>query len=186
MSEHTLQSVLDESTDAGADPATLMPKVYAELRRMAANALRRERFDHTLQPTALVHEAFLKLADQNADWQSPAHFVAVGAEAMRRILVDHARRKKADKRGGWAVRRSLSVAWDLQSSTTCELDDLDDALKKLAALSERQAKIVELRFFGGLSLDEVGDVLGVSRATIKNDWRVARAWLQHELSGGEA
>lgn len=160
----------------------LFGMVYAELRRVAAGYLKRERANHTLQPTALVHEAYLKLANQHsAEWKDSAHFAAVAAECMRRILVDHARRKNSLKRGsGQVLQLTLSDAPG--DGPAVDLIELEDALNELATLSERQARIVELRFFGGLTVEEIARVLEVSYATVKADWRVARAWLGSRLA----
>jgi RNA polymerase sigma-70 factor (ECF subfamily) len=162
----------------------LLSLVYTELRRIAARYMRGERADHSLQPTALVHEAYLRLHQMRAiDWQSRTHFLAVSAHTMRRILVDHARAKKAGKRGlDWN-----QVEFDvdqLSSAMPSSLDmiELDEALARLAAFDERQAKIVEMRFFGGLSEHEIGDVIGISERTVKREWRIAKAWLYQELS----
>ncbi len=162
--------------------AQLMPLVYDELRRIAAAQLARERVNHTLQPTALAHEAYLKLVDQSrAQWTDRAHFLAIAAQMTRRILIDHARVRRAAKRGG-GQRMTLSWA-DAEVSGHGELDliELEDALQRLAQLSARQAKVVELRFFAGLEVNETAEVLGVSPRTVKGDWRVARAWLAREL-----
>ncbi len=161
----------------------LLPVLYDELHRIAAGALRGERRGHTLQPTALVNEAWMKLADQNAPWKNRAHFLGVAAQAMRRILVDHARRKSAQKRGGDALRVTLA---DVAATESNEVDlvRLDDALEKLAALDERQAKMVTMRFFAGLTVDETAEALGVSEKTVKRDWAAAKAWLHRELGGG--
>ena len=165
----------------------LVPLVYTELRGLAAAFLRREGRGHTLQPTAMVHEAFMRLVDQTrVEWKGRAHFVAVAAQTMRRILVDHARAKKASKRGGGRVRVTLQS--DLAISPEREEDvlALHEALEKLQTVDPRQAKIVELRFFGGLTVKEVAEVLGVSTRTVENDWTMVRAWLRRELSAGEA
>jgi RNA polymerase sigma factor (TIGR02999 family) len=159
-------------------------RVYDELRRLAAAALRHERLDHTLEPTALVHEAYLRLADlPGGAWKNRAHFLALAARAMRRILVDHARSRGALKRGSGGV----SAFEDLRSSIvdpTPNVDVLllDTALSRLAALDKRQARIVELRFFGGLSVEETASVIGSSPRTVKRDWQLARAWLRREMS----
>lgn len=163
----------------------LLPLVYEELRRQAAVYLRDERAGHTLQPTALVHEAFLKLVDQSrAQWKSRDHFCAVASQAMRRILVDHARRHRAAKRGGG--NRVTLDTMDGHFEEEVDLIALDDALHRLSLLSERQGRIIELRFFGGMSVEEAAHVLDVSERTVKGDWRVARAWLQRELAPGES
>jgi RNA polymerase sigma factor (TIGR02999 family) len=161
----------------------LIPLVYNELRRIAATHLRREAPNHSLQPTALVHEAYLRLIDIKAvDWQSRSHFFAVSATVMRRILVDHARAIHARKRGnGWdAISLNDAVVPSLERAP--EILALDDALDKLAALNQRQSKIVELRFFAGMSEEEAGNVLGISARTVKRDWRIAKAWLFKELN----
>lgn len=176
------------SAAAAGDAAAadqLLPLVYAELRALAASHLRRQRHDHTLQPTALVHEAFLRLIDQAAaNWKSREHFYAVAALAMRQILADHARRKRAVKRGGGGAWQRVGIEQALDAALPgADLDivALDDALQALATLDARKHKVVELRFFGGLSVDEVADVLGVSKTTVESDWRAARAWLNVEL-----
>jgi RNA polymerase sigma-70 factor (ECF subfamily) len=161
----------------------LIPLVYRELRRIAAAYIRREAAQHSLQPTALVHEAYLRLTEIRAvDWQSRAHFFAVSATLMRRILVDHARANNAGKRGnGWDAV-SLNDAILPSPERAPEILDLDEALTRLAALDERQSKIVELRFFAGMSEEEVGNALGISARTVKRDWRIAKAWLFKELN----
>ncbi|RIK67454.1 MAG: RNA polymerase subunit sigma-70 [Planctomycetota bacterium] len=170
------------SEDPSVVAAKLLPLVYDELRRLAAGYLRRERKGHTLDPTALVHEAFMRLVDQSrVDWQGKTHFYAVCAEAMRRILIDHARARRRTKRGkDW--RR---VAFDQVVSELALLDvdllDFRDALAKLARLDARQARVVELRLFAGLSMEEICTVLGVSKRTVEGDWTCARAWLRGEL-----
>ena len=160
----------------------LVPLVYAELRRLAAHYLRGERPDHTLQPTALVNEAYLQLIDQKANrWQNRAHFIGVAAQLMRRILVDHARAHRANKRGGQDVKVPLDEALVVSQQRSEELLALDEALQRLAAEDPQQGRIVELRFFGGLSVEETAEVMGISTATVKRDWSVARAWLYREL-----
>lgn len=164
----------------------LFPVVYQELRDRAAGYLRGERAEHTLQPTALAHEAYLRLAGRrDYPWQSRAHFMAVAARAMRGILVDHARRKRARKRGGGEAAVVLDTGVAIAAGKPVEFDDLDRALLDLGRKSERQARVVELRYFGGLSIEETGEVLGVSPMTVKRDWATARAWLYRELSGAE-
>jgi RNA polymerase sigma factor (TIGR02999 family) len=165
--------------------------VYAELREVAARHLRAERPDHTLTPTALVHEAYLRLAgQQETAWQSRAHFFAMAARAMRRILVDHARARRAAKRSG-GERVPLDDASDViagaddAQARAIDLVALDDALARLTALDPRQARVVELRYFAGLEIEEVAELLGVSGMTVKRDWRLARAWLFRELGGGD-
>ena len=161
----------------------LIPLVYQELHDLAVHYMRAERGDHTLQPTALVNEAYTRLVDQrSASWQNRSHFFGIAAQAMRRILVDHARRKRASKReGGERVTLDESVAEAPQRSV--DLIALDDALMKLAALDPRQAKVVELRFFGGLDIEQTAESLGTSPATVKRDWTFARAFLQREMEG---
>ena len=161
----------------------LMPLVYRELRRLASNYLRRERPGHTLQPTALVNEAYLKLIDQkNARWQNRAQFFGVAAQLMRRIMVDHARAHQADKRGGSDQQRlSITSAERLVQQPEVDLLALHEALEELATLDPQQERIVELRFFGGLSIEETAEVLGVGHATIERDWKMARAWLRRKL-----
>ncbi len=165
-----------------AAAASLMPLVYEELRQQAARYLNHERCDHVLQPTALVHEAFLKLVDQTrADWNDHAHFAAVASQAMRRVLVDHARAHGAAKRGS-GRRITIETMSDFADTAGVGLTELDEALSRLSELSERQAQVVELRFFGGLGVPEVAVVLDVSERTVKGDWRIARAWLQEALA----
>ena len=166
----------------------LMPRVYDELRVLAASHMRRERGDHTLQPTALAHEAFLRLVRlPDGTVQNRIHFFALAAQAMRRILADHARRHRAAKRGGGMARVPLEVAdaAGLAAGGAVAVDDLDALIEDLARLDPRQARVVELRYFGGLTVEETAEVLGVSPATVKRDWLVARAWLHRELRGGE-
>lgn len=164
----------------------LFPLVYQELRLRAAGYLRDERRGHTLQPTALAHEAYLRLAGRReVPWQSRAHFMAVAARAMRAILVDHARRRNAQKRGGGQTPIHSDTLVELEGGAAVAFDDLDHALNDLARMSERQARVVELRYFGGLSIEETGEVLGMSPMTVKRDWATARAWLYRELSGSE-
>lgn len=163
----------------------LMPVVTEELHRRARHYLRRERVGHTLQPTALVNEAFLRLVDtKRIRWQNRAHFFAITARIMRRILVDHARRHHAEKRGDHAVKVPLEEAVGVGQETDVDLIALDRALLKLADFAPRQGRIIEMRFFGGLTIQETAEVLGVSPATVKVDWSMARAWLFKELQGG--
>ena len=161
----------------------LMPLVYQELRRRAAAYLRGERIGHTLEPTALVHEAYLRLVDQNrAVWQNRAQFFGVASTMMRRILVDGARRRRSSKRSGRWSRVSLEDAVTGTRAADIDVLDLDRALSTLASFDARKGQIAELRFFGGLSLEETGEVLGVSVATVERDWQAARAWLFKALS----
>jgi RNA polymerase sigma factor (TIGR02999 family) len=163
----------------------LLPLVYRELRRLAAGFLRHERRDHTLQPTALVHEAYLKLIGQErVSWQNRAQFFAVAAQMMRRILVDHARGRQAAKRLGAAVKVDLAEGIAVGQPRDCELLLLDQALEDLAAFDARQGRIVELRYFGGLSEQEVAEVLSLSRATVTREWQSARAWLYRRITTG--
>ena len=163
----------------------LIPLVYDELRRLARQYLRHERPGHTLQPTALVHEAYLKLVDQRRTrWQNRAHFFAVAAQLIRRILVDHARSHAAAKRGGGVSTLALETGPGLALEGELNVAALDDALSHLATLDARQARLVELRFFGGLNVAETAEVLGVSSATVKREWQTAKAWLYRELRTG--
>jgi len=163
-----------------------MPLVYDELRRLARAFMARENRDHTLQPTALVHEAYLRLVDQSrVNWQGRTHFRAVGARVMRRILIDHARRREGLKRGGGQQRVTLGDSLLQPPDPDVDLPELlslNDALDKLARLDERQARVIELRFFGGLTMSEIAEALGVSERTVGDDWKHGRAWLRRELS----
>jgi RNA polymerase sigma factor (TIGR02999 family) len=162
----------------------LVPLVYDELRRLAQLYLSREKAGHTLSSTALVHEAYLRLVKQkDVTWQNRAHFFGVAARMMRRILVDHARRRGYAKRGGGALTLSLDESMTPAPQREINLVALDDALDTLAKLDERQSRMVELRFFGGLSIEETSEVLGVSAPTVKREWASARAWLYREISG---
>jgi RNA polymerase sigma factor (TIGR02999 family) len=160
----------------------LLPLVYGELRRIAARQLRRERAGHTLQPTALVHEVYLRLVDQRqADWQNRAHFFGVAARIMRRILVDHVRRQTAGKRGGGVRCVSIDDAQEIAAAGEMPIVALDQALSRLQEMDPDLAKMVELRAFGGLTIDEAAHVLDVSPSTAKRDWRTAKAWLKREM-----
>lgn len=173
----------DWSGGSRASADALLALVYDELRKIAARYLRKEKSGHTLQPTALVHEAYMKLIDiSDINWQDRAHFFAVSANVMRRILVDHARAKLAEKRGGDSQRIALEDAVSLSSETNVDLLAVDEALKELAVLDEQQARIVELRFFGGLTIEETAHVAGVSPATVKREWAMAKAWLHRKLT----
>lgn len=164
-----------------------MPLVYSELHRIANHYLRSERPDHTLQSTALVHEAYVRLADQSLpQWQNRAHFFAVAAQLMRQILVDYARSYRASKRGGDVYKLALDEAEDTPQGFDLDIVALDDALKELAAMDSQQSRVVELKFFGGLSIDETAEVLGISASTVKRDWITARAWLFRELDRSAA
>ena len=184
MSESQEVTLLLTALTRGDDGAAskLIPVVYAELRRLAGSYMRRERVDHTLQATALVHEAYLKLIEQrSANWQSRAHFFGVAAQLMRRILIDHARGHTRQKRGGEQKKVSLDEAFVFSEKQADELLAVDDSLNRLAEIDPRQARVVELRFFGGLSVEEAAEVLGVSPKTVKRDWSVAKAWLYADL-----
>jgi len=184
MSESQEVTLLLSALTRGDDGAAskLIPVVYAELRRLAGSYMRRERVDHTLQATALVHEAYLKLIEQrSANWQNRAHFFGVAAQLMRRILIDHARGHSRQKRGGEQKKVSLDEAFIFSEKQADELLAVDDSLNRLAEIDPRQARVVELRFFGGLSVEEAAEVLGVSPKTIKRDWSVAKAWLYADL-----
>jgi RNA polymerase sigma-70 factor (ECF subfamily) len=159
----------------------LLPLVYDELRRLAKSYLQRERPGHTLQSTALVHEAYMRLVDQNVSWQSRAHFFGIAAQMMRRILVDHARGKNAAKRGDGAVQVTLDEGLVAANERDVNVLALDAALTKLAALDAQQGQIVELRFFAGLSIEETAEILKISPATVKRDWAMAKAWLYREM-----
>lgn len=161
---------------------TLVPLIYQEFRKLAASLLHRKAPEQTLQPTELVHEAYLKLVDQDqVDWRGRTHFFAAGAQAMRHILVDRARRKDRQKHGGGQQRILLDDNLAISTRKDEDILALDDALNRLAELDSRQAKIVELRFFGGLTVKEVAEALGVSHRTVEVDWTMARAWLKREL-----
>jgi RNA polymerase sigma-70 factor (ECF subfamily) len=178
-----------------ADPAELMPQVYDELRRLAANYLRHERAGQTLQATALVHEAFLRLSkEKNQPWKNRTHFLAIAALSMRQILVQRARARHAEKRGGKDAERITldessafaqgATAGQGAAAHAVDVLELDAALEKLAALDPHQAKIVELRYFGGLTVEEAAEALDISPATVKRHWTLARAWLKKELTPG--
>jgi len=176
---HLLEELRDGNEDA---VARLVPLLYSELRRMAASYLSRERRDHTLQPTAVVHEAYLRLVDQkNVHWQNRQHFFGVAAQAMRRVLVDHARSHQSLKRGGAQGKVPLESAMVCATDRSAELVAIDEALSRLATFDPQQARIIELRFFGGLTVEETAQVLGISPATVKRGWNVAKAWLTREL-----
>jgi RNA polymerase sigma-70 factor, ECF subfamily len=184
MSESQEVTLLLSALTRGEDGAAskLVPVVYDELHRLAGSYMRRERVDHTLQATALVHEAYLKLVGQRSvNWQSRAHFFGVAAQLMRRILIDHARGHTREKRGGEQKKVSLDEAFVFVEQRADELLAVDESLNLLAKIDPRQARIVELRFFGGLSVEEAAEVLGVSPKTVKRDWSVAKAWLYADL-----
>lgn len=162
----------------------LLAAIYDDLHAQAARAMRREGGEHTLQATALVHEAYLRLVDQrHVDWKNRAHFFAIAAQSMRRVLVDHARGRLAEKRGGGVEKVTLSdAAVGAHDDDAVDVLALHDALERLAALDPDQARVVELRYFGGMNIDETAEALGISAATVKREWAVARAWLKRELS----
>lgn len=171
---------LSEGRDTA--PAKLMPLVYAELRKLAQAYLQEERADHTLQATALVHEAYIRLVDwQNVSWQNRAHFFALAAQVMRRILVDHAREKGAQKRGGGMTKLSLAEAASFAQQKEVDLVVLDDALEELTEFDAVQSRIVELRFFGGLTIEETAEAMKISPATVKREWTLAKAWLHKKI-----
>jgi RNA polymerase sigma factor (TIGR02999 family) len=191
MEPSDVTALLGELTKGNPDAGSkLVPLVYGELRRMAARYMRQERTGHTLQATALVNEAYLKMLGQHSvDWQSRAHFFGIAAQVMRRILIDHARSHVRDKRGGGQEGVPLDEALVFSEERSADFLELDSALGRLADLDVRQAKIVELRFFGGLTVEETAEVLGISPKTVKRDWSVAKAWLHGELKasyGNEA
>ena len=165
----------------------LMPIVYDELRRLAAGYLKGERPGHTLQPTALVHEAYLRLVRQDrVEWQNRAHFFGIAASMMRRVLVDHARRRQAEKRDAGGFRLTLQLGEAFEAARDPELIELDQALGRLERLDSDQARVVELRFFGGLTVEETAVVLGISTATVKREWRTAKAFLRREMASDDA
>ena len=174
---------------SGGDQAALeklMPLVYHELRRLAARYLRRERANHSLQPTALVNEAYLRLIDQKeVQWQNRAQFFGIAAQIMRRILVDYARSRNYQKRGGGAARVEFEETMIVSAERAAEVVALDDALVRFAEIDPRKSQLVELRFFGGLSIEEAAEVLKVSPGTVMRDWTLAKAWLRREITGGE-
>jgi len=185
--QSNVTQILRDWNEGDADaPARLMPLVYEELRRRSADCLRRERRDHTLQPTALVHEAYVKLVGQNrAQWKDRAHFCSVAAQLMRRILVKYAEAHNADKRGGQLRKIYLDETRELAQERAPDLLALDDALKGLAVSHPRESEIVELKFFGGLNAKEIGEVLNVSTKTVLRDWQFAKAWLSRQLAREE-
>jgi RNA polymerase sigma-70 factor (ECF subfamily) len=179
-----LLAQLSRGDERAADQ--LMPVVFEEFRALAASYMAREGRDHTFQPTALVNEAYLRLVDQRqTDWKDRSHFFAIGAQAMRRVLVDHARAKRREKRGGSAQRVALHDDIALSPGREEDVLAVNDALERLAQLDPRQARIVELRFFAGLNVEEVAEVLGVSKRTVESDWTMVRAWLRKELGEGD-
>ena len=186
MSQQTLPEItrILKSWSGGNRDAVddLMPLVYDELHKVAAQYLRRQRADHTLQPTALVNEAYLKLIDiSDVDWQDRAHFFAFASQTMRHILVDYARAQAREKRGGGAQKLSLDEAVSFSKEDEVDLLSLDESLRALTAIDKQQGKIVELRFFGGLTVEETAVVLHISPATVKREWRIAKAWLYKRM-----
>lgn len=178
---HHITELLNSGSRESLD--RLWPLVYDELRHLAARQMRRERHDHTLQPTALVHEAWLRLVDQReADWRNRARFFGLAAVMMRRILVNHALARKADKRGGQETKLSLEEAVSFAAEREVSLTLLDEALNQLAALDPELCRIVEMRFFAGLTIEETAEVMNISTATVKRQWRTARAWLYQQIS----
>jgi RNA polymerase sigma factor (TIGR02999 family) len=186
--QHEVTAILqDWSAGDGAAKERLFPLVYDELRRQARGFLLKERAEHTLQPTALVHEAYLKLIDQTrVTWQNRAHFFGIASQLMRRIMIDHARARASDKRGAAAIRLSLDDVQIPIEERAAGLIALDEALENLAHFDERKAKIVEMRFFGGLTDEEIAEVLQISTRTVLRDWKTARLWLYRELSENDS
>ncbi|MDX2034864.1 MAG: sigma-70 family RNA polymerase sigma factor [Blastocatellia bacterium] len=186
QASNVTQLLLDWRAGDGEALDRLMPLVYEELRRMANHYLRKERQNHTLQTAALVNEAYLRLIDQGGiDWQNRAHFFGVAAQAMRRILVDHARTRNYAKRGGAMRHVSLDEAAMLVEERAAEMIALDDALIELAKIDLRKCRVVEMRYFGGLSVEETAEALGISGVTVMRDWNTAKAWLLREMTRGE-
>lgn len=187
-SPHEITQLLAEWSDGNQTALDkLYPLVYDELHRMANRYMNRERKDHTLQTTALIHEAYVRLVDQkHVHWTNRAHFFAISAQIMRRILIDHARRHAYDKRGGGAQKVSLDETAIIAGDRASDMLLLDEALKRLAEMDPRRGQVVELRYFGGLNNEEIADVLKISENTVTRDWNMARAWLYQELSGSLA
>jgi RNA polymerase sigma factor (TIGR02999 family) len=182
----TLPAEAVTSWDAtqGRSLSEILPEIYGELRALAAKYLQRERAGHTLQPTALVHEAYLRLVDQRkVDWKSRNHFLAIAARIMRRVLLQHAEARGAAKRGGGTTPVELDLVLDLFDRHQVSTVALHNTLRELEALDPRQGQIVELRFFGGLSIEETAEVMGISPATVKREWTIARMWLEREMAG---
>jgi RNA polymerase sigma factor (TIGR02999 family) len=188
LSPHEITQLLEDWSNGNqAALDKLYPLVYDELRRMARRYMSRERKDHTLQTTALINEAYLRLVEQrHVHWQNRAHFFAISAQIMRRILIDHARRYNYAKRGAGAQKISLDETAVAARDRAAELLSLDEALHRLAEIDQRRSRVVELRFFGGLDNDEIAAVLKISPNTVTRDWNLARAWLYQELSGSVA
>jgi RNA polymerase sigma-70 factor (ECF subfamily) len=186
--QHEVTAILQEWSSGDRDaPERLMPFVYDELRRLARLFLSREREGHTLQPTALVNEAFVRLVDQTrVDWQNRAHFYGIASSMMRRVLTDHARARATGKRGGVAIRLSIDDVQVSVEERAASFVALDEALKTLEKMDERKCRVVEMRFFGGMSDEEIATVLGVTTRTVLRDWKKARLWLYRELSPQQA
>lgn len=184
MPDHAVTKLLiDWGNGDHAALDRLMPLVYSELRRVAQNQLRLENPGHTLQPTALVHEAYLRLVDQQStEWRNRAQFFAIAAQLIRRVLIDHARQRHASKRGGMALHLEIDDSIASPQADVVDALALDQALEDLAILDPQQARVVELRFYGGLSIEETAETLGISEATVSRDWVTARAWLYHRLT----
>ncbi len=178
-----LKAMAHGDASAGQD---LLPLVYAELHRLARGYMRRERPDHTLQPTALINEAYLRLAHEDTDWNSREHFIGVAANVMRRVLVDYARAHKAEQRGGGLKRVEMHDDLAVSADKLEEVAEIDEALKRLEALNSRQAKVVELRYFGGLSIEQIAAHLAIAPRSVKRDWALARVWLFRELKHSSA
>jgi RNA polymerase sigma factor (TIGR02999 family) len=184
LPEQITQLLIDWNNGSPEAMEKLMPMVESELRRIAANYMRRERPGHTLQTSALVNEAYLKLVDQRqVRWENRSHFFALASQLMRRILLDHARSQRRAKRGGGAIPLNLDDVAVMATEKSADLVALDDALTRLAEFDPRKGKIVEMRFFGGLTVDEVAEALGIAPITVMLHWRLARAWLQREMRG---
>jgi len=186
--QHDVTQILHEWSGGDRNaPERLMPLVYDEMRRLARAFLARERGAHTFQPTALVNEAYLRLVDQTrVNWQNRAHFYGIASSMMRRVLVDHARAHAADKRGGAAIHLSLDDVQVPIEQRAADFVALDEALERLSQFDERKCRVVEMRFFGGLSDEEIAEVLGVTTRTVLRDWKTARLWLYRELSTDQA
>ncbi len=186
LDEASVAALLDEVVPQGAATARLnaaLPALYHELREMAASYLRKERSNHTLQPTALVHESYLRLLDQHAvDWENRLQVLSIAARMMRRILTNHANARLTNKRDSGEPLLELEAAVEFESRSQVSITKVDEALSALEALDARQARVVELRFFGGLTVEETGELLGISPRTVKREWLTARHWLQRELS----
>ncbi len=184
--QHDVTLILHEWSGGDPNaPERLMPFVYDELRRLARAFLSKERGEHTLQPTALVHESYLRLVDQTrANWQNRAHFYGIAASMMRRVLIDHARAHATEKRGGAAIHLSLEDVQVPLEERAAELVALDEALERLSQFDQRKCRIVEMRFFAGLSDNEISEVLGITARTVQRDWKKAQLWLYRELSLG--